>query len=100
VVAVSLLLARVGERLEALAEAGLLSAPETESLRRFAAQADAVGLAVCARPLATLAEQLDLVRNSLQLDAGPAAETLLRTYYVVRFAAAQEAVAAAAAALG
>jgi hypothetical protein len=98
--ALGLLLTRMAERLEALAEAGLLSAPETGSLRDLAAQADSLGLVACARPLARLAEQLDQIRNSLQPDAGPAAETLLRAYYVVRFAAAQEAVAAAAASLG
>jgi hypothetical protein len=90
----------MSERLEALGEAGLLAAPETESLRRFATQADGLGLAVCARPLGRLAEQLERARKSVQPEAGPAAETLLGAYYIVRFAAAQEAVAAATAALG
>jgi len=97
--ALGLLLARMSERLEALGEAGLLAAPETESLRRFATQADGLGLAVCARPLGRLAEQLERARKSVQPEAGPAAETLLGAYYIVRFAAAQEAVAAATATL-
>jgi hypothetical protein len=97
--ALGLLLTRASERLEALGEAGLRSAPETEVLRRLASQTDSLGLAACARPLSRLAEQLDRVRNSLQPDAAAAAETLLRAYYVVRFAATQEAVAAATSAL-
>jgi hypothetical protein len=98
--ALGLLLSSMSERLEALGEAGLLSAPETESLRRFATQADGLGLAVCARPLGRLAEQLERARGSVQPEAGPAAETLLAAYYIVRFAAAQLAVAAATASLG
>jgi hypothetical protein len=95
-----LLLTRIAERLEAAAEAGLLSAPATGTLRDLAAGADSLGLAACARPLGRLADELDRLRNSLQPEAGPAAEALLRAYYVIRFAAAQEGVASATALLG
>jgi hypothetical protein len=97
--ALGLLLTRAGEWLEARAEAGLLSGSDTGALRRLAAQADSLGLTGCGRPLARLADQLDQARNSLQPDTAAAAEALLRSYYVVRFAATQEAVAAATTAL-
>jgi hypothetical protein len=95
-----LLLTRMAERLESAAEGGLRSVRDIEVLRNLANQADALGLASCARPLARLADLLDQVRLSVEADTAAAAGTLLRAYYVVRFAAAQEIVATATASLG
>jgi hypothetical protein len=97
--ALGLLLTRIGEQLESVAEGGLRSARNADMLRNLAAQADAVGLAACARPVTLLANQLDGIRKSVDSDTAQAAGTLLRGYYVIRFAAAQEIVAGATALL-
>jgi hypothetical protein len=97
--ALGLLLTRLGEQLESAAEGGLRSARNADALRNLAAQADAVGLAACARPVTLLANQLDGIRKSIEADSAQAAGTLLRAYYVIRFAAAQEIVAGATARL-
>ncbi len=94
-----LLLTRMAEELESLSEGGLLAGPKVESLRMLAAQADSVGVASCARCLTRLADQLEQVRKSVGANPAAAAETLLQAHYVIRFAAAQEAIATATAPL-
>jgi hypothetical protein len=97
--ALGLLVTRLGEQLESVAEGGLRSARNADTLRSLAAQADAVGLTTCARAVTLLANQLDGIRKSVEADTAQAAGTLLRGYYVIRFTAAQEIVAGATALL-
>jgi SWIM zinc finger len=94
------LLARSAEQLESVAEGGLRSVRNIDTLRNLVHQADGVGLASLSRPIARLADQLDQIRKSVETDPTIAAGTLLRAYYVVSFAAAQEAVTGATAAIG
>jgi hypothetical protein len=60
-----------------------------------------LGLTCCATPIGRFLDQFDRSRKSLD-DAvrGPAAEALLRAYYVALLAAQQESVAAVIAGLG
>jgi hypothetical protein len=97
--ALGLLLVRIAEQFESAAEGGLRSARNMDVLRGFAAQANALGLTICAKLVARLASQLDQLRKSVEPDTGHAATTLLRGYYVLRFAAAQEILSSATALL-
>ena len=70
----------------------------TSSVTRVSAIA--LGMATVSRPITRLADQLDQLRKSTDMDAVAVAGTLLQADYVVRFAAAQEAVAEATSCLG
>jgi hypothetical protein len=94
-----LLLSSLEAELEALAEGSVTAAGDVAALRQLAGSADALGLACCARAALRLVEQLERDRKSVAPDRGHSAELLLRAYYTVRLAAAQEAVAAATAQL-
>jgi SWIM zinc finger len=89
------LFTQAAELLEAMAEGGLRSARNVDQLRHLSARCDSLGLTAVARPLGRLADQLDRLRKTTDASAASAAETLLRTRYLLKFAAAQEAVAAA-----
>jgi hypothetical protein len=91
------LLTRMADSVEAVAEGGVRSVPDIEEVRRLSVQADSVGLSVCAQALARLADRLDEVRKSLHGQESAAAETLLRAYYLVGLAAAQEVIVTATA---
>jgi hypothetical protein len=95
-----MLLTQAAEQLEAIGEGGVRSARNIDRLRALAGQADALGLSSLARPIGRLSDQLDQVRKSIEADPAGAAGSVLRTYYVVKFAAAQEVVAAAALSVG
>ena len=94
------LLIQAAEQLEAIAEGGLRSARNIDRLRTLSNQSASLGLASIARPMARLADQLDQIRKSIGADVTFSAGTLLRTYYIVKFAAAQVAVAGATASIG
>lgn len=87
------LFAEILERLESIAEAGVRSAPNVSDLERLARKSDAAGLVSLARPLKRLADQLEQLRKSVEANALEPAETLLRCYYLVRLAVAEELVA-------
>ena len=73
------------------------SARDIDRLRTLSQRCDSLGLASVARPIARLAGELDQLRKSIEADTRAPAGTLLRAYYVVTLAAAQEVVAGATA---
>ncbi|MGO9471135.1 MAG: SWIM zinc finger family protein [Isosphaeraceae bacterium] len=95
-----ILLAQTAEELEAIAEGGVRSARAGDRLRTLSHRSSSLGLASIARPIARLAGELDQIRKSLEAEPSSPAGTLLRAYYVVKFAAAQEVVAGATASFG
>jgi len=94
-----ILLTQTAEQLEAIAESGVRSARDIDRLRTLSNQCGSLGLASVARPIARLADELDQIRKSIEAEKSSPAGTLLRAYYVVKFAAAQEVVAGATAAI-
>lgn len=94
------LLARTAEQLESLSEGGLRAVLDAEPLRQRAGAFAALGMTVVSSPITHLADQLDQLRKSTDQDTAAVAGTLLHADYVVRFAAAQEAVAEATSFLG
>jgi hypothetical protein len=94
-----LLLSSLEAELEALAEGGVTAAHDVAALRQLAGSAEALGLVCCSRAAVRLVDQLERDRKSVAPDRGHSAELLLRAYYTVRLAAAQESVAAATAQL-
>jgi hypothetical protein len=95
-----LLLNRLASLLEVIGEGGFAAFRAVEDLRAWAARAEAVGLTSCARPVQCVAGHIERQRRGETIDADRAAHDLLRAYYVVRLAAAQESVATATACLG
>jgi hypothetical protein len=91
------LVLRLGTEFELAAEGGMRSARNIDRLRSLASQADAVGLTVCARYAARLANQLDDMRHRFDADIGEAAGVLLRGFHVIRMAGACELLEAATA---
>jgi hypothetical protein len=94
------LLGRAAEQLEAIAEGGVRSARDVDRLLILSKQCDSLGLTSLARPIARLAAELDQLRKSLDGNARSPAGTLLRAYYVVKFAIAQEVVDGATSSIG
>jgi SWIM zinc finger len=94
-----LLFTQIAEQLEAMGEGGLRSTRAVDRLPALSSQCDALGLASIARQIARLADQLDQIRKSIEADVTSPAGTLLRAYYLVKFAAAQEVVAGATASI-
>jgi hypothetical protein len=97
---VGLLLGRAAAQLESISEGGLRAVRDAEALRKLASELTALGMTTVVGPIARLAEQLDRLRKSMDLDASTVAGMLLQADYVVRFAAMQEAVAEATSFLG
>jgi hypothetical protein len=86
--------------LEAVAEGGVTTARDTESLARLADRSEGLGLTCCAVAVKRLLDQLREARKSPDQSArAPAAEALLRAYYVTSLVSRQESVAAALPAL-
>jgi hypothetical protein len=96
---VGALLTTIAEKLESLSESGVLAVSECETLQRLATHAGSLGLESCSGPLLRLVEQLERLRKTVHADPADAAQSLLRAHYVVRYAAAQQAVTAATATL-
>ncbi len=97
---------RLGQFLEAVAchletigEGGFATFRDLKDLRSLAAHSDALGLIACARLLARVVKHLEQQRRGEEVDTGCAAHDLLRAYYLVRLASAQESIAAATALL-
>ncbi len=91
------LLMQTAEQLEAIADGGVRSARDIDRLRSLSSRCASLGLASVARPIARLADELDRLRKSIEADTRSPAGTLLRAYYIVTLAAAQEIVAGATA---
>ncbi|MFI5458283.1 MAG: hypothetical protein ACHRXM_22865 [Isosphaerales bacterium] len=94
-----ILLSQAAEQIEAIAEGGVRSARDIDRLRTLSNQCGSLGLASVARPIARLADELDQIRKSIEAEKSSPAGTLLRAYYVVKVAAAQEVVAGATASI-
>jgi hypothetical protein len=89
------LLDALAAHLEAIGEGGHASFRAIDALRGLAARADVLGLSSCARPVGRVLENLTSQRRGEPIDLPLAARDLLRAYYTVRLAAAQETLAAA-----
>ena len=94
-----ILLTQAAEQLEAIADGGVRSARDIDRLRNLSHRCASVGLVSVARPIARLADELDQLRKSIEADTRAPAGTLLRAYYIVTLAAAQEVVAGATASI-
>jgi hypothetical protein len=92
-----ILFTQTAEQLEAIADGGVRSARDIGRLRTVSERCDSLGLGSVARPIARLADELDQLRKSIEADTQSPAGTLLRGYYIVTLAAAQEIVAGATA---
>src|SRR5262249_20106616 len=92
---IGMLLDALASHLEMIGEGGLAAFRPIQELRGLAARAAALGLSSCARPVVRVVEHLDQQRRGEPVDPDIAARDLLRAYYIVRLAAAQEAVAVA-----
>ncbi len=86
--------------LEMIGAAGFAAFRPIADLRALADRADALGLSSCGGPVGRVVEHIERQRRDDPIDADLAARDLLRAYYVVRLAGAQEAAAVAAARLG
>jgi hypothetical protein len=96
---IGMLLDALAAHLETIGEGGFAAYRAIAELRGLATRAEALGLSSCARPVVRVVEHLDQQRRGEPVDPDIAARDLLRAYYIVRLAAAQEAVAAATAKL-
>ncbi len=89
------LLGQLALRLEGIGAGGLAAFRRIDELQALAKRADAVGLSVCARSAARVAERLASQRRGEEIDEDQTAQEVLRAYYNVRLASAHESISAA-----
>jgi hypothetical protein len=78
--------------LEKLAESGISSCPDVGMISRYAKECDAIGLNICVSPLMQLATAWESFRKSTERNAAPAADALLRSYFIMHTAANLESI--------
>jgi hypothetical protein len=86
---------RMESELEATGEAGVSASRDCSNLAALAATADSLGMKSCALAVGRVHAELEQLRRTAASDPFPAAEAVLRAYYILRLASEQEAVARA-----
>jgi len=90
--ALGLLLTAAQTELETVAEGGVATPYDLGRLARLVTEMEHLGLGACVSSAKAFLSQIEVIRSGATADHRPAAVALTQAYYVLRIAAAQEAI--------